>query len=64
MFAHPRRKPQLPIQWDLFDPPPNRPTWSNLPDEIRREVRTLLMEVLRQHLVPRNGNDGQEGANE
>ena len=64
MFAHARRKPQQPIRLDLFDPPPNRPTWSNLPEEIRREVTTLLMEVLRHRLVPRNDNDGQEGANE
>lgn len=64
MFAQPGRKPPLPIQLELFDPPPNRPTWSNLPDEIRQEVRTLLVEVLRQHLVGPNGNDHQEGAHE
>jgi hypothetical protein len=64
MFAQPRPKPQLPIQLDLFDPLPNRPTWSNLPEEIRREVRTLLLTVLRQHRVGGNGNDSQEGTNE
>jgi hypothetical protein len=64
MFAHPRRKPQLPIRLGLFDPPPIRPTWSSLPEEIRRELRTLLVEVLRQHLVSRHGNDRQEGGDE
>lgn len=64
MFAHLRRKPQLPIRPDLFDPPPIRPTWSNLPEEIRREVRTLLVEVLRRRLVPRDGDDRQEGGDE
>jgi hypothetical protein len=64
MFPHTRRKPQLPIQPDLFEPPPNRPTWSNLPEEIQREVKNLLVEVLRQYLVRGSGGDSQEGANE
>lgn len=64
MFAHLRRKRQLPIQVDLFDPPHSRPVWSNLPEETRRELRPLLIEILRQHLVPRDGDDRQEGADE
>jgi hypothetical protein len=46
----PRRPPRM-DQGDLFSPPPMVPTWQALPEEIRREIRQLLAEMLQSRLT-------------
>jgi hypothetical protein len=36
-------------QCDLFQPPPTRPLWRNLPPEVRSRVMKLLIQLLREH---------------
>jgi hypothetical protein len=35
------------VLWDLFQPTPQRPTWPNLPPEVRQKVTWLLTRLLR-----------------
>jgi hypothetical protein len=44
-----RKKVKTPIveQLDLFVPPPQRPTWRQLPPAVRRRLIELLAELLR-----------------
>jgi hypothetical protein len=37
------------VLWDLFRPPPQQPTWSNLPAEVRQKATRLLARLLREH---------------
>lgn len=46
------RPPRLP-QPDLFNPPPNRPTWHALPPGIQQQVRHLLAQLLESRVAPR-----------
>lgn len=39
-------------QGALFTPPPNRPTWDNLPLAVTRNVAELLAELLRRRRLP------------
>lgn len=38
-------------QLQLFERPPNRPRWPELPEETRSEVRKLIAQMLRAHAV-------------
>ena len=41
------------VLWDLFRPTPQRPTWSNLPPEVRQKATRLLARLLREHQADR-----------
>ena len=38
-------------QLQLYERPPNRPRWRDLPTETRSEVRKLIAQMLRAHAV-------------
>jgi hypothetical protein len=44
-----KKCPHQAILWDLLCPPPQRPTWSNLPAEVRQKATRLLARLLREH---------------
>lgn len=43
-----RSRPSL-MQADLFEPPPSRPLWRNLPPEMQVRLKELLIQLLREH---------------
>ena len=45
--------------WDLFHPPPQSPTWEELPRPTKRQLTELLARLLREHheqKAPRAGD--------
>lgn len=42
-----RPRPSL-VQGDLFEPPVTRPVWRNLPPEMQRRLKELLIQLLRE----------------
>jgi hypothetical protein len=57
-----RRTPRLWVeQRDFFVPRPQRPTWWNLPAEVRQKMVQLLAQLLRDHrnrpTAPANGKE-------
>jgi len=53
-----RTSPRATEQTSLLDPP-ERPAWEALPADVRREVLTLLAELLRRH-AGRGGGTNRE----
>jgi hypothetical protein len=47
LMIHPRR-PTVPRS--LFDPPENRPTWQELPPEVRNKATARIAALLIQHM--------------
>lgn len=43
-----RPRPLL-VQGDLFQPPPTRPLWRNLPPEMQSRIQELLIQLLREN---------------
>jgi len=37
-------------QLELFRPPPSRPLWAALPDDVRNDVRDLLAQMLKEYV--------------
>lgn len=59
-----RPRPLL-AQGDLFQPPPTRPLWRNLPTDQQRRVQELLIQLLRERqnaraADPHEKEDGHE----
>jgi hypothetical protein len=53
------------VLWDLFRPTPQRPSWPNLPAEVRQKATRLLARLLREHGGRRrNGAAGKEVSDE
>jgi len=51
-----------PTQLSLFRPLPKTPNWSTLPVDARREVKTLLVRLLREYREARLEIDRHEEA--
>jgi hypothetical protein len=49
MLMRQTRRAKTLDQLDLFLPPPQRPTWDQMPAPATRKVVELLAELLRQH---------------
>ena len=47
-------------QLNLFQSPPVRMAWMELPEEVRRETTRLLTRLLAQHLLLRRPSSGRE----
>lgn len=62
MRVRPRRSRQL----DLFQPPPNRPHWTDLPPQTRQKVLALLTRLLRdtRRIPPSTPETAKEGSDE
>ena len=53
------------VLWDLFRPTSQRPTWPNLPPEVRQKATRLLARLLREHRGQRrNATQGKEVSDE
>ena len=44
-------------QLGLFHPPRRRPTWRQLPEEVREYARRLLAQMLRERIARRRAGD-------
>jgi len=52
------------IQLNLFRPPPTRPRWRALPQEVRQQVLPMLVRLLKEHRVGQPASDGQKGVSD
>jgi hypothetical protein len=46
--------------WDLFQPPPQLPTWEELPQSTKRQLSELLARLLREQHKQMAGHAGDK----